>query len=204
MVELTRDVKTSLNNVKTSLNNWQVARRGLNPRSRSDNNPPQQYPLVTYRINVLLARNPLTCKNASLAELTRTSTSAEPTLRARPRCRCYEEENWLPSTRTTNVRSFPIGPIFCSAINKTPAIPIAISGMAYRLPGGIDSPDLLWQSASGCGTSVPCFYARAYDPISGLATRRYGGHRHGLLFKGESRSTRSNDRLRQVWRWVKG
>ena len=69
---------------------------------------------------------------------------------------------------------------------------------------GIDSPDLMWQSSSGCGTSVPCFYARAYDPISGLATRRYGGHRHGLLFNIESRSTCSNDRLRQVWRWVRG
>ena len=99
---------------------------------------------------------------------------------------------------------FPNWPHFCSAINKTPAIPIAISGMAYRLLGGIDSPGLLWQSASGCETSVPCFYARAYDPISGLTTRRYGGHRHGLLFKVKSRSTRSNDRLRQVCRWVKG
>jgi hypothetical protein len=91
-----------------------------------------------------------------------------------------------------------------SSYSNCHPLPIVISGMACRLPGGIDSADLLWQSASGCGTSVPCFYARAYDPISGLATRRYGGHRHGLLFKTESRSTCSNDRLRQVWRWVKG
>jgi hypothetical protein len=99
---------------------------------------------------------------------------------------------------------FPNWAHFLLRYNKTPAIPIAISAMAYRLPEGIDSPDLLWQSASSCETSIPCFYARAYDPISGLAMRRYGGHRHGLLFKTESRSTRSNDRLRQVWRWVKG
>ena len=52
---------------------------------------------------------------------------------------------------------FPNWAHFCSAINKTPAIPIAISEMAYRLPGGIDSPGLLWQSASGCERSVPCF-----------------------------------------------
>ena len=36
------------------------------------------------------------------------------------------------------------------------------------------------------------------------ASRRYGGHRYGLLFRVELRSTCSNDRLRQVWRWVKG
>ena len=46
-----------------------MARRSLQPRSRSDNNSSQQYPLVACRINVLLARNPLTCTNASLAEI---------------------------------------------------------------------------------------------------------------------------------------
>ena len=31
-------------------------------------------------------------------------------------------------------------------MNKTPATPIAIIGMACRLPGGIESPDQLWEA----------------------------------------------------------
>src|ERR1700722_11132842 len=62
-------------------------------------------------------------------------------------------------------------------MNKTPATPIAIIGMACRLPGGIDSPDQLWEAllrGDELVTEIPPDRWDAdayYDPAAGLRGR---------------------------------
>jgi acyl transferase domain-containing protein/acyl carrier protein len=62
-------------------------------------------------------------------------------------------------------------------MNKTPATPIAIIGMACRLPGGIDSPDQLWEAllrGDDLVTEVPADRWDAdeyYDPEPGVPGR---------------------------------
>jgi polyketide synthase 5 len=63
------------------------------------------------------------------------------------------------------------------AMNKTPATPIAIIGMACRLPGGIESPDQLWEAllhGDDLVTEVPPDRWDAdeyYDPEPGVPGR---------------------------------
>ena len=63
------------------------------------------------------------------------------------------------------------------AMNKTPATPIAIIGMACRLPGGIESPDQLWEAllhGDDLVTEIPPDRWDAdeyYDPEPGVPGR---------------------------------
>ncbi|GAB3010691.1 sulfolipid-1 biosynthesis phthioceranic/hydroxyphthioceranic acid synthase [Mycobacterium bourgelatii] len=70
------------------------------------------------------------------------------------------------------------------AVDRTPVTPVAIIGMACRLPGGIDSPERLWESvlrADDLITDIPADRwdaERYYDPEPGVAQRsvsRWGG-----------------------------
>ena len=62
-------------------------------------------------------------------------------------------------------------------MNKTPATPIAIIGMACRLPGGIDSPEQLWEAllrGDDLVTEIPADRWDAdeyYDPEPGVPGR---------------------------------
>src|SRR5271154_1284555 len=62
-------------------------------------------------------------------------------------------------------------------MNKTPATPIAIIGMACRLPGGIESPDQLWDAllrGDDLVTEIPPERWDAdefYDPERGVPGR---------------------------------
>ena len=62
-------------------------------------------------------------------------------------------------------------------MNKTPATPIAIIGMACRLPGGIESPDQLWEAllrGDDLVTEIPPDRWDAdeyYDPEPGVPGR---------------------------------
>jgi polyketide synthase 5 len=66
---------------------------------------------------------------------------------------------------------------FLFAMNKTPATPIAIIGMACRLPGGIESPDQLWDAllrGDDLVTEIPPDRWDAdeyYDPEPGVPGR---------------------------------
>ncbi|MDT5346504.1 MAG: polyketide synthase 5 [Mycobacterium sp.] len=66
---------------------------------------------------------------------------------------------------------------FLFAMNKTPATPIAIIGMACRLPGGIESPDQLWDAllrGDDLVTEIPPVRWDAdeyYDPEPGVPGR---------------------------------
>ena len=66
---------------------------------------------------------------------------------------------------------------FLLAMNKTPATPIAIIGMACRLPGGIESPDQLWEAllrGDDLVTEIPPDRWDAdeyYDPEPGVPGR---------------------------------
>ncbi|HEX3732853.1 MAG TPA: type I polyketide synthase, partial [Mycobacteriales bacterium] len=69
-------------------------------------------------------------------------------------------------------------------MNKTPATPIAIIGMACRLPGGIESPDQLWDAllrSDDLVTEIPPDRWDAdeyYDPepgVPGRSVSRWGG-----------------------------
>jgi polyketide synthase 5 len=63
------------------------------------------------------------------------------------------------------------------AMNKTPVAPIAVIGMACRLPGGIDSPDQLWEAllrGDDLVTEIPPDRWDAdeyYDPEPGVPGR---------------------------------
>ncbi|MGB8391454.1 sulfolipid-1 biosynthesis phthioceranic/hydroxyphthioceranic acid synthase [Mycobacterium sp.] len=62
-------------------------------------------------------------------------------------------------------------------MSKTPATPVAVIGMACRLPGGIDSPDLLWEAllrGDDLVTEIPpdrWDAAEYYDPEAGVPGR---------------------------------
>ena len=62
-------------------------------------------------------------------------------------------------------------------MNKTPATPIAVIGMACRLPGGIESPDQLWEAllrGDDLVTEIPPDRWDAdeyYDPEPGVPGR---------------------------------
>jgi polyketide synthase 5 len=69
-------------------------------------------------------------------------------------------------------------------MNKTPATPIAVIGMSCRLPGGIDSPDLLWEAllrGDDLVTEIPPDRWDAdeyYDPepgVPGRSVSKWGG-----------------------------
>jgi acyl transferase domain-containing protein/acyl carrier protein len=69
-------------------------------------------------------------------------------------------------------------------VNETPVTPVAVIGMACRLPGGIDSPELLWQAVlrgDDLITEIPPERWDAdeyYDPelgVPGSSVSRWGG-----------------------------
>ena len=69
-------------------------------------------------------------------------------------------------------------------MSKRPASPIAVIGMACRLPGGIDSPDLLWEAllrGDDLVTEIPADrwdVDEYYDPdpgVPGRSVSRWGG-----------------------------
>jgi hypothetical protein len=66
-------------------------------------------------------------------------------------------------------------------VADTPVTPIAVIGMACRLPGGIDSPEQLWEAllhADDHVTEVPLERWDAdeyYDPEPGVPGRSVGG-----------------------------
>ena len=71
-----------------------------------------------------------------------------------------------------------------AAVNETPVTPVAVIGMGCRLPGGIDSPELLWQSVlrgDDLITEIPPERWDAdeyYDPelgVPGRSVSRWGG-----------------------------
>ncbi|MDT5048607.1 MAG: polyketide synthase 5, partial [Mycobacterium sp.] len=71
-----------------------------------------------------------------------------------------------------------------AAVSKAPVSPIAVIGMACRLPGGIDSPDLLWEAVlrgDDLVTEIPAERWDAneyYDPdpgVPGRSVSRWGG-----------------------------
>ena len=68
---------------------------------------------------------------------------------------------------------------------QTPGIPVAVIGMACRLPGGIDSPELLWEAllrGDDLITEIPAERWDAdeyYDPEQGVPGRsisRWGAY----------------------------
>ena len=67
--------------------------------------------------------------------------------------------------------------ILLLARNKIPATPIAVIGMACRLPGGIESPDQLWEAllrGDDLVTEIPpdrCDADEYYDPEPGVPGR---------------------------------
>ena len=67
--------------------------------------------------------------------------------------------------------------ILLLAMNKIPATPIAVIGMACRLPGGIESPDQLWEAllhGDDLVTEIPPDRWDAdeyYDPEPGVPGR---------------------------------
>ena len=69
-----------------------------------------------------------------------------------------------------------------NGLGETPVIPVAVIGMACRLPGGIDSPEALWESllrGDDLITEIPAerWDADEYYDLEGGVPRRAGGRR---------------------------
>jgi hypothetical protein len=178
-----------------------LARRSFKPRSRSDNNSSQQYPLVACRINVLLARNPLTCTNASLAEIDADidvrSAHAHAAVATRRRI------GYLQRGRRTCAVS-QLGPFFAPLSTKLQLFQLPSAGRRTGFLGASIPPTCCGNLRLAAEHRYRAFTLALTIPYRVM--QRADMEAAGMVYSSRSSrvGTPSNDRLRQVWRWVKG